>query len=333
NNQELTPAKRKVRIRGKEVFIEKTDGTKIQKWATGDSIRGQLHQETFYGAIKPAKRNEKGKLEKDVNGNFIQEDTIKYVLRVPFNADFTSVDKIVDEVLKKQIQAHIERVGNFKKAFEEGIYLLDRNGKPHGNKIRHIRVFKDGEVKEPLSIKKQTNLSEKDYKQHYRAANATNSFFAIYIGQNLKDYEYRNLFDTAKVMSINPVRNSKDLFEPKITITKGKKITELTLAYVLESGVKVLFKKEKNEDLKSLSNNEIGKRLYIYSRFEKDGRLNFKYHLEARSDNDITETYVDSAVDFEKPIPTLRLRLSKCEFVVEGYDFKIEMDGTIKWIK
>src|SRR5690606_23349261 len=106
NNQVLTPAKRKIRKRGKEVFIEKADGIKVQKWATGDSIRGQLHQETFYGAIKPAKRGEKGNIEKDDNGKFVQEDKTRYVLRVPFNADFTGVDKIVDEGLKNQIQEH-----------------------------------------------------------------------------------------------------------------------------------------------------------------------------------------------------------------------------------
>lgn len=327
NNQELTPAKRKVRKRGKEVII---DGK--NRWATGDTIRGQLHQETFYGAIKPAKRGEKGNIEKDENGKFIQEDNVKYVLRVPFNADFTGVDKIVDEGLKKQIQEHVKRAGNFKKAFEEGIYLLDKNGKPHGNKIRHIRVW--ASVSEPLAIKKQTNLSDKEYKQHYWAANGENSFFAIYIGEGKKDFDYRNLFDTAKIMSVNPVNNPKDLFEPTITITKGKNTLELNLTYILETGMKVLFKNNGDEDLKSLSQNEILKRLYVYTNFEKNGnsaRLNFKYHLEARMK--FEENYVESEIDFSNPKPTLRFGWAKYDFAVEGYDFKIEMDGTIKWLK
>jgi|APTNR8051073442_1049403.scaffolds.fasta_scaffold01026_5 CRISPR-associated endonuclease Csn1 len=326
NNQELTPAKRKVRKRGKEVIV---DGK--NRWATGDAIRGQLHQETFYGAIKPAKRGEKGNIEKDENGNFIQEENIKFVLRVPFNADFTGEDKIVDEGLKRQIQEHIKRAGNFKKAFEEGIYLLDKTGKPHGNKIRHIRVFKDGEVKEPLPIKKQTNLSDKEYKQHYWAANATNSFFAIYIGQGKKDFDYRNLFDTAKVKSVNPVKKPEDLFEQKLTITKKKSTSELNLAYILGTGKKVLFKNKADEDLKSLSQNEILKRLYVYTNFEKDGRLNFQYHLEAR--NKIEESYSESEIDFSNPKPTLRFGYSKYDFYVEDYDFEIKMDGTIRWIK
>src|SRR5690606_3056741 len=65
NGQALTPAKRKIRKRGEEQCIK---GTNKPMWATGDSIRGQLHQETFYGAIIPAVRDENGILQKDNEG-------------------------------------------------------------------------------------------------------------------------------------------------------------------------------------------------------------------------------------------------------------------------
>ena len=335
NNQALTPAKRKIRKRGKEQFIS---GTNKPMWATGDTIRGQLHQETFYGAIKPAKRNEKGVLLKDENGNLIQEEKIKYVIRVPFQfkkdantPGFKTLDEvekqIVDEGLKAQIRMQVEAAAGLKEAFEKGIYLLDKNGKPHGNKIRHIRVW--ASVSEPLAIKKQTSLSKAEYKQHYWAANATNSYFALYKEEDKKDFDFRNLFETAKFLSINPVKTPKDLFELSITITKGKKIVEMPLTYVLESGVKIIFKKDIEEDVKSLPDRELLKRLYVYTNFEKDGRLNFKYHLEAR--NKIEESYSESEIDFEKPKPTLRFSYAKYVFMVEGYDFIVEMDGTIKW--
>lgn len=339
NNQELTPAKRKVRKRGKEVFIEKPDGTKVNKWATGDSIRGQLHQETFYGAIRPALRGDKGNLLKDENGKFLQED-LKYVLRVPFNEDFNSVDKIVDEGLKKQIKEHTKRAGGFKKAYEEGIYLLDKSGKPHGNRIRHIRVW--ASVSEPLAIKKQTNLSTKEYKQNYWAANATNSFFAVYNGDELSFSVRKNLFEVAGQIS-KELKKSADLFESRIfvikegktvreltekEIRKGKTGTELTLGYILEKGTKVIFKNT-DEDLRSLSLDDILKRLYVYTNFEKDGRLNFQYHLEAR--NKIEETYSEAEIDFLIPKPTLRFGYAKYDFAVEGYDFEIKIDGAIKW--
>ena len=335
NNQELTPAKRKIRKRGKEQFIP---GTSKTKWATGDSIRGQLHQETFYGAIKPAKKGEKGNLQKDDDGSFVQEEKIKYVVRVPFlykkdnnSPGFKTIEEIekqiVDEGLKTQIRKQVQLAEGLKEAFDKGIYLLDKNDKPHGSKIRHIRVW--ASVSEPLAIKKQTNLSKAEYKQHYWAANATNSFLALYKGEGKENFDFRNLFQTAKIMSANSIKTPKDLFEPSTTITKGKKIIELPLSYILETGVKIFFKKDENEDLKLLSHNELLKRLYVYASFEKDGRLNFKYHLEAR--NKITEEYVESEIDFENPKPTLRFGYAKYDFLVEGYDFNIKSDGEVKW--
>lgn len=339
NNQELTPAKRKVRKRGKEVFIEKADGTKVQKWATGDSIRGQLHQETFYGAIKPAKRGEKGNIEKDENGKFIQEDNVKYVLRVPFNADFTGVDKIVDEGLKKQIQEHVKRAGNFKKAFEEGIYLLDKNGKPHGNKIRHIRVW--ASVSEPLAIKKQTNLSDKEYKQHYRAANGENFAYGLYENEHKqRGFKLISLF---KVSELKRTSNGlTEMFEQEIETQKPK--AKVQLKYVLTSGLKVLFNKENLDELQDLANDikQISNRLYVIDGFEKDGRIRFSHNLDSRSANDLKElenvygkAYWQgfSQVIFNNPLPKLKLSKDSLNFAVEGYDFKIEIDGTIKWLK
>lgn len=333
NGQALTPAKRKIRKRGKEQFIK---GTNQPMWATGDSIRGQLHQETFYGAIKPAKRDEKGVLQKDEEGKFIQEEKIKYVIRVPFQykkdsntPGFKTIEEIekqvVDQGLKAQIKKQVEKAGSLKDAFDKGIYLLDKNGNPHGNKIRHIRVW--ASVSEPLIIKKQTNLSKADYKQHYYAGNATNSYFAIYIGEGKKDFDFRNLLETSQLLSSNTIKSVKELFEPSITITKGKKETILPLTYVLENGVKVIFYKE-DEDVKNLTDSELLKRLYVFSNFEKDGRLNLKYHLEAR--NKIDDKYSESEIDFENPKPTLRFGFAKYNFLVEANDFVINMDGTIK---
>jgi CRISPR-associated endonuclease Csn1 len=338
NNQELTPAKRKVRKRGKEVFIEKADGTKVQKWATGDNIRGQLHQETFYGAIKPAKRGEKGNIEKDENGKFIQEDNVKYVLRVPFNADFTSVDKIVDEGLKKQIQEHIKRVGNFKKAFEEGIYLLDRNGKPHGNKIRHIRVW--ASVSDPLAIKKQTNLSDKEYKQHYWAANGENFAYGLYENeQKQRGFKLISLFNVTELKRTSNVL--KEMFEREITTQRPK--AKVQLKYVLTSGLKVLFYKENLDELQDLANDikQISNLLYVIDGFEKDGRIRFSHNLDSRQIEDLKKLegafgkgYWQgfSQVNFDKPSPKLKLSKDSLNMLVEGFDFKIKIDGTIEWL-
>lgn len=333
NNQELTPSKRKIRMRGKELIVNGKNW-----WSTGDSIRGQLHQDTFYGAVRFGMKDDHGKLLRDENGNIIQEEKLKFVVRVPFQyakdsntPGFKSIDeikkKVVDEGLIKQIEKQVIEAGGLKEAFEKGIYLLDKNERPHGNKIRHIRVW--ASVSEPLSIKKQTYLSNKEYKQHYWAANATNSFFAIYSKDEKKTFAYRNLFDTAKINSINEIKKASDLFETIQRITKGKTTVEYSLKCVIEAGLKVIFKKNQKDDVRLLSHKELLNRLYVYTKFEKDGRLSFKYHLEAR--NKIEESYVESEIDFVNPKPTLRFSFAKYDFLVEGYDFEVNMDGTINW--
>lgn len=181
---------------------------------------------------------------------------------------------------------------------------------------------------EPLRIKKHTNISKADYKQHYYAGNSANSYFAIYACNKKKYFDFRNLLETAQALSTNNIKNPIQLFEPSIIIKKGKMEIILPLKYILENGKKIIFTKD-DEDVKSLSKNKLLKRLYVFTNFEKDGRLNLKYHLEARSK--IDEKYSKSELDFDKPKPTLRFGFAKYDFVVEGYDFLINIDGTIKW--
>ncbi|MBN8654003.1 MAG: hypothetical protein J0L67_21420 [Cytophagales bacterium] len=333
-DQTLTPAKRIVRKRGK---IELIEGTSSQKVATGNTVRGQLHDETFFGAIKPAKRGEKGNILRDEAGKIIQEDKVRYVVRVPFQykakADspgFKTLEEIekqiVDEGLKEQIRKQVEKAGGLKEAFEQGIYMLNKNGEPV-NKIRHIRIFKS--TSNPLEVKRQTYLSKHTYKQNYYANNATNSYFAIYKSGDIKECDFRNLFESAKLISTGTIKNKKDLFEKQITKKKGKTNMELPLKYILSTGVKVLFLRKNDEELRNLPAVELTKRLYVFTNFESDGRLNFKFHLEARDNKEIKDS---SEIDFENTSPALRFSYSKYDFLVEGYDFIIEMDGTIHWL-
>lgn len=345
NNQALTSAKRKIRKRGKEQFIP---GTNQPMWATGDSIRGQLHQETFYGAIKPAKQGEKGNLLKDENGKFLQEEKVEYVLRVPFQykkdastPGFKTLEdikkQIVDEGLKTQIEKQVREAGGLKEAFEKGIYLLDKSGKPHGNPIRHIRVW--ASVSEPLSIKKQTNLSKADYKQYYYAGNSTNLAYALYETDSIEkpktSYLIINLFEAAKLKSIENGRS--------IELEKEIKIRNVTYfrKAILQSEQKVIFYKKNKEELKELENQTLAKRLYKIEGFEKDGRILFKHHINAMPDSELKQleslfgTAIHrgyTAINFEEPWPKLRLSVGNLKMIIENIHFKIRIDGSIEWL-
>lgn len=100
-DQTLTPTRKRVRSRGKivplldergnKMYEKNTDGSfkldvnghKIplsKRWIKGDCIRGQLHQETFYGAITQAKMNGESFL-RDKNGIIITEEVPSFVVR------------------------------------------------------------------------------------------------------------------------------------------------------------------------------------------------------------------------------------------------------------
>ncbi len=320
NGQALTPAKKKIRKRGKEQLIE---GTNKPKWATGDSIRGQLHQETFYGAIKPAKRDEKGILLKNEEGEFIQEDKIKYVVRVPFQykkdantpgfKTFEEIEKqIVDNGLKAQIKKQIDKAGNLKDAFDKGIYLLDKNGNPHGNKIRHIRVWAN--VSEPLKIKTQTNLSKHEYKNHYWAANGENIICAYYKNDSVdksgklkknRDLEIINLNHAAKLKSFGLVNNvgeleiyRKDKNNEVVVDNNGNK--EVPYAF-FKTGLKVIFYNSNLDELKQKNNEDIvaytkriSDRTYKIVKFA-GGQVTFLHHLDARDEKQHMEVFAETA--------------------------------------
>lgn len=341
NNQELTPAKRKVRKRGKEVFYIKPDGTKANKWATGDYIRGQLHQDKFYGAIKPAKKLENGELLKDEKGKFIQEENVKYVIRVPFQykkdantPGFKDLNEIVDDGIKKQIKS---LKGGLKEAFEKGIYLLKKNGQPHGNKIRHIRVW--ASISEPLAIKKQTYISEKEYKQNYWAANGENLAYGLYENEKKqRGFQLVSLYNVSKLMKVS--NSLLEMFEREIETRSPK--AQVRLKYVLTTGLKVIFYENDISELYDFINDIklISNRLYVIDGFEKDGRIRFSHHIDSRSDKDLKELeevygkgYWQgySKVDFRTPAPKLKLSKDSLNMAVENYDFKINMDGHIEF--
>ena len=318
NNQALTPAKRVVRKRGKKQFIE---GTNIAKISTGDCIRGQLHLDTFYGAIKPALLDKDGNIIRDEKGKIVQNKEIRYVLKIPFlykkdqnSPGFKTIEEIenqiVDKALFKQIAQQVKDVyGNsLKDALEpqNGIFMLDKSG-GKVNKIRHIRCWTS--ISEPLSIKKQTYLSKHEYKNHYWAGNGENVVCALYEYETIdkngtikksRDTEIINLNDLAKLKSFGLMQNNelgiyrKNKEGEIITNVKGAKDTPYAL---LMPGMKVIFFDAFMEDLKKHRDQTEAKyikmlsdRTYKIVKFS-GGRITFQHHLEARDDIKLKEAY------------------------------------------
>lgn len=339
----LTPTFKKVRKRGK--IVKKENGKPM--WANGDTIRGQLHGESLYGAIKQAKRDEDNKIVFDDDKKMILEDDIKLVIRKPLSyakdavsAGFKTLKEIekviVDRALFEMIKTQVDEADSFKSALEKGIYMLNKKGEKV-NKIRHIRCF--DRLKHSTAVRPHNHdfISDKEYKQTTYAQNGENVFCLFYKGE-LKDKEERainiiGIFDLAKL----DIQDEKDFFKIPHFSSLQKKKTKLPLYAVLKSGQKAIFYKENLEELKDLSEKELSDRMYKMYQFEGDSnKIKFKHHLISGANTEINKSlpkgYKEASPfgSFEKQ-PLMRLTAGNWNFAIEGKDFEMDLDGTINF--
>lgn len=333
--------------------------------ATGDCIRGQLHDESFLGAIRKVMRDENMK-PKVEGGKFVFEKELYYVIRKELkfkkndqDTGFKSLSEIEKDIVNpdlfENIRKQVEAVGSLKEALDKGIYMLDKSGKPkmvdkNGktlNKIRHIRVFVRST--EPLVIKKQTyisskaskHLENKDYKSFYYANNASNPYYALYQGEvnnkKVTKYEILNLKKVAELKKLGAF----NVEEYKFTDSSSE--NKILLRDVLCVGKRVLFFKDDSLELMDMDHINRLKRLYVITGFEKDGRIRFLYHSEARDDKKLMTAFPESeygkngkngfsSLNWETPWPKLKLSKDNLNMLIEGKDFNIKPDGVIQLI-
>lgn len=285
-DQALTPACRRVRVRGK-IVLDK-NGKEI--WKKGDCIRGKLHGETFYGAITQAKKNENGQILRNEDGSIMVDEQLYYVTRRELKykanaqdtgfANWEELEKaIVDKSLFGIIRGQFAEEVSFKEACAEGIYMLDKTGKKV-NKIRHIRCFTT--IKNPLSIKKQTYLSAKPYKQNYYAEMGDLYVMCKYQSDDLTitDYSLFSLFDVSQ--------NRLCGFEDIPSIIQDKKGNNLKLKYILRSGEMIVLYQSNIDELRELEPDALSKRVYVICGFENDGlRVVLQRHVNAQTDKEL----------------------------------------------
>lgn len=355
-DQTLTPAKRKARSRGKEIFVTNSKGEKVNKWITGDCIRGKLHKESFFGAIKIAKTDEQGFLikengmfvyEKDANGN----DIISMVKHVPINSfkNEQDLNKIIDPFVKKsilQVLAKRKQEGkSFEAAISEPIWLLDKDCNEikqdkKGRKlcpIRHVRCrvaagrgffTKD----KAIEVKEQTYKSNKDYKNYYYAQNDGNYLCLLYErlhkGKIERQFRLINYFEAVQLK----IKNTNDLWqEPYFkTLRNGNK--QYNLSAIIKVDTKVLMWDNKPDELLELPQEELCKRLFVVYKFNLKGAncIYLKNHIEARSDEEIKEKE-DTIFDKNKYQAKIIMTANNFNCLIEGRDFEITPMGEIKF--
>ena len=339
DDRTLTPTYKKARKRGR--IIKSPQGKTV--WNKGDTIRGQLHSESFYGAIKQPLRNDNGKIMFDENQKMVLDDEVKIVKRKDLKYrgandqdGFRSLDEIekaiVDKALFEQIKNQVIEKP-FKEVLEEGIYMLDKNGR-RVNRIRRIRCYENlVKFNTAIQVHKHSFKSRFDYKTYTHSKNEQNAYCLYYEGsvdnKVEKAIKIISLFELSKLGLSNPKEFLDIPFYSQTTVKKK----EIPIKAVLKTGDRFLFYKNYREELLDLDNETLLKRLYKAYQFESDGRIKFRHHLLAGDLTQAKKIYSEaSKLAFDEYQPLLRIRQGQWNFAIEGIDFNIELDGQIVWL-
>ena len=184
-------------------------------------------------------------------------------------------------------------------------------------------------------------LSRFDHKQNYYVANDGNYCMAIYEGVDVKGKTKRS-FQIINNLEAAKFYNGKT---PRYDLVPQSDENDFPLKCILRTGTMVLFYEKSPEELYECSRAELTKRLYKVVKMMKDGRVTFKYHQEARNDEQLKIDYEKmhgekapksltngcSCVNFVAPYPKLLLSTSNFNMYVEGYDFELTVTGEIKF--
>ncbi|OAV76115.1 hypothetical protein Barb7_00221 [Bacteroidales bacterium Barb7] len=357
-NKTTLPTYKQVRKKGKIEYLKYKDengeqhfrldknGNKIIKIAQGDTIRGQLHGASFYGAIKQPVRDKKNKFVFDENGKMILKEEITLVMRkdLVYKKDADSpgfktleeIEKIiVDTDLFQMIKEQVDS-SDIKTALTNGIYMLDKKGNKV-NRIRRIKCKESLKYETAMKVHTHSFKSNKKYKQQTLAKNGKNALCLFY--QNEKG-KVMNILSISQVAELK-FRNDRQFFGEKnynqFEIGKSKNKSNIPLYAVLRTGHKVLFYKDHITELKELLKEDhpekhFSKRLFKIYQFESDGRMKFRHHLAAGIDTELKKDSEEfSEFKLENNPVFLRLSKKQWNFAIENVDFEMKLDGSIEF--
>ncbi len=355
---------KKLRKRGKIQYNKNGDPIYLK----GDSVRGSLHKDTFYGAIEREVLNKKGEAEKQ----------IKYVVRKSLDGlEDSSITNIVDDRVReivsharnqeKELQKQIEnllkqrkkadeneeadidnRIAGLKQQIAELYCLPNKNGAPVP--IKKVRVFQNS-VTNPLHIKPQRDKSirhPKPHKEFFHVANDSNYAMAIYEDKDAKgkikrDFELLNNLEAGEFFKYSV---QKDLKEQGLNhlhdLVPDKKVAgkmELPFKAVLKIGTMAILWENSPDEVWEISKEAVGKRLYKIVGLSQQiiqGKYFFativmRHHAEAKPSTELK--VMDGSFKFDEEYMALRkMNHNQFNALIEGVDFKIDPLGNIKRI-
>lgn len=343
----LQPAKTLLRSRGKVLTRANHEGRMVPLIAQGDSIRGRLHKESYFGAIKlPVEKDGKPEV---LDGHFVyinDNSDVNMVIRVALNSITTEkdLDCIVDLRLRAMVKQIIaERMAqgmSFLTAINLPIWMLDakgneikhdKNGRPL-SPLRHVRCKvkagrgfmtreKSLEIRDHIETSKRQllNVENREYKHKVYAQNDTNYLFLLYEGikKGKIDRKSRilNLYEVSKLKQVLGERNFERRLRQEAYYAQIKSGNIIyNLRAIIKVGTRLLLWNESPDELPLLARSELLSRLYVVGKFNttSSDHVYLRKHLNAQSDN------------FD-----LELVANKLNCLIEHVDFEIDELGSI----
>jgi CRISPR-associated endonuclease Csn1 len=312
----------------KIIFKKNNKGEKIARFHQGDTIRGSLHQDSIYGAIK----------------NPLNQEEIRYVIRKELESIKASdVENIVDEIVKEKVKGAIAAKVLQLSSNPQQKNKLDgkvwmNEGK--GIQINKVRLYANS-VKNPLHIKEHALLSKSrhEHKQKVYAQNDENYCMAIY-----EDYDKKGKIKRSSLL-IN-MFNAGNYFKlsnddkTNYPIAPEKDENELPLKYILTKGKMVLIYDKSPDEFLEMSENKILERLFQITQLDVEGScIKLLHHQEAREKKIITESMGlkigmkgGKNLGEHKKFPWIKISENSFDCLVQDYDFKITPSGKINFL-
>ena len=320
----------------KIIFKLDKEEKRIPRLQQGDTIRGSLHQDSIYGAIK----------------NPLNTEEIRYVIRKDLESIKASdVENIVDEMVKMKVKdAIVNKVllissnAQQKNKLDGTVWMNEEKGIP----INKVRLYANS-VKNPLEIKEHSALSKSrhEHKQKVYGQNDENYCMAIYELDGKRDFELINNFNLAKLIKQGqgyyPLNKEKEVKGKKVQIPIAKSNNR---EVVLKRGQQVIFYDkdiEKPKDITEII--DYTGRIYIIEglsiqrqvvsgKLYEFGSIMFRHNKEARKADEIKKDNFkpDGAFKLGELKPTRKMNHSQFSAFVEGIDFKVLPSGKFQKI-
>lgn len=290
------------------------DGTKLKYvLSRGDTVRGQLHKDTFYGCIAEPTS---GELKKVIRKSLVG----------PVKAAEDIVNKIVDPVIKAIVTEAISTIKrNGVKNIDPGMIKM-----PSGVPINKVRAFAPNATN-AQTLRNHAITSQKDYKKPYYVTSAEGSNFRL------------ALFNNGGKLTVEPdnsllwaQRHKKPDYRPLDTKPGF-------IGYIMPGSMALAFHEGHPEELETMSAAEIGKRLYKVVKFRNDGLITLRFHSEARASVILAKHLKasgkhaagESRISFDLPHELLLISpaIYSRQMLFENIHFKMNLDGTITFLR